>query len=69
LYGRGEIGADTIADLRSLGLDIYIVVWEEDIEYDPLIETRFARHPEWFAPVFSNPAGTVYRLINDDVRR
>jgi hypothetical protein len=62
LYGTAPIREKTIELLRAFDFGLYVVVWREDIEDDPALETRFEAYPEWFAAAYRNPDGAVYRL-------
>jgi len=60
IYAEEPISSDTIEYLRSMGRDIYVVLWAEDVAPRPDLESRFSSRPDWFRPVFGNGAGAVY---------
>lgn len=68
LYSGDTVTAETIETLGAFEFDIYVVVWREDFIYDPRLETKFDRYPEWFVLVYENPDGKVYCLIEDETK-
>ncbi len=49
VFGVDSLPHDLFDDMRRVGLDLYLVVWEKDIETDPWLKGRFESRPEWCA--------------------
>lgn len=63
IFSDGSLRANDMTDLEDMKMDLYVVVWREDMERFPGIEARLTAAPGWFARVYGNSAGIVFRLL------
>lgn len=62
LFAGDSLSEGDLYELRRLGLDLYLVVWQEDIVADRDLISRLESDPGRFEKVFGNSAGIVYSL-------
>lgn len=62
LFSGEPLEAGTLEFLEGMDMDIYLVVWKEDLEERPFMKEKLRAYPDLFSPVFGNPAGSVYRI-------
>lgn len=48
--------------LIGLGSPVYVVLWHEDLDRIPHARAVLDSRPDWFDPVFQNPAALVYHV-------
>ena len=65
LYGEKEPSAVDLEMAGTLGLDLYITVWETDVEECPWIEGRFTGNTRFFSEVFNNDKVKLFRFKHD----
>ena len=62
LYGKKEPSAADLEMAETLGLDLYITVWNRDSDACPWMERRFSENPSFFSKVFSNEKVRLYKM-------
>lgn len=68
IFSPGPPSAKTLAYLRALGLDFYVVLWAEDLVERPDLAGAFESPGAPYERVFANRAGSVYRVRTDPDR-
>jgi hypothetical protein len=66
IFSEAPLREDDMTVLEKMKPDLYVVVWREDMERFPGIEERLTSAPGWFARVYGNPAGTVFRFMGSE---
>jgi hypothetical protein len=48
--------------MNSLGVEVLIIVWREDINERPGLEEQFISHADWFEKRYENSRALIYLL-------
>ena len=60
LYAGNQLASEDLSFLRSIGCQLYIVIWQEDLDRVSHERAALDARPDWFEPVFQNGGGAVY---------
>ncbi len=66
LFSDLPLSAKSIETLTNIEYDLYIAVWEEDLEAVPYLSDRFGLYPDLFEPVYKNGRIELYRFKKPD---
>ncbi len=62
LFSSEPLSAESIENLKDIEYDIYIAVWEEDLNTIPSLVGRFDLYPDLFESVYKNKRIELYRF-------